>query len=577
MKKLKQFKILFRYLKEDKLLLIIYLIFSVLRYFEPLLNAFIWANAFEAISKGNERLFIIYLSCWSGLIIFCWVFLSLPIDLIYNKLEKKFMTNVNKDLYAKVSNLPAVAYEEIGVGEFINRMYTDPDRVLELLQKLIKLTCRLIIAIIIVVISFTISLTVGIELVVLCIIMFILSNIYYPKLKKINEDIKKDADEYVKVATQNITGIREIKALGIKDNINNRVFSRIDSLFNKQKHAGKNETFYFGINNMFYFTIQFIILFTLGHQYFKGFITLASFIVIEKYIWRIDDVVESLSEFGVCFNKVTVSLKRIDEILNNELYSDEKFGKKILKDNQYAIEFNNVFFKYRNDEELILKGLNMKLEPQQKIAIVGRSGEGKSTLFNLLLRYFDSVKGTIKINNINIKQLSEQSLRDNISIIRQTPYLFNTTIMDNFRIVKEDVTLEEVREVCKRAYIDDYIMSLPDKYETLIGEGGVNLSGGQKQRIAIARTLLKNTKVILFDEATSALDNESQEYIKKTIDNLVKDHTIIIVAHRLSTIMDADVIYCIENGQVSASGNHEELMKTSKMYKKLYSPEVLDF
>ncbi len=576
MKRLKHFKILFRYLKEDKLLFTIYLVFSILRYFEPLLNAFIWANALEAISKGNEKRFIIYLVCWSGVIILCWVLISLPVDLIYNKLEKKFMSNVNKDLYRKVSNLPAVAYEEIGVGEFINRMYTDPDRVLELLQKLIKLTCRLIIAIIIVVISFTISLSVGIELIILCVVMFVLSNIYYPKLKRINEDIKKEADEYVRVATQNISGIREIKALGIKGNINNRVFKRIDSLFNKEKEAGKNESIYYIINNLFYFTIQFVILFTLGHQYFQGLITFASFIVVEKYIWRIDEVVESLSEFGVSFNKVTVSLKRIDELIGNELYLDEQFGKRVLKGNNYEIEFNNVYFKYRDDEELILKGLTMNLKPNKKIAIVGKSGEGKSTLFNLLLRYFDSVKGTIKINDINIKQLSEKSLRDNISVIRQSPFLFNTTIMDNFKVVKEDVTLEEVREVCKKAYIDEYIMSLPNQYETLIGEGGVNLSGGQKQRIAIARTLLKNTKIILFDEATSALDNESQEYIKKTIDNLVKDHTIIIVAHRLSTIMDADVIYCIEKGRVSASGNHEELMKTSKLYKKLYSPEVLD-
>ncbi len=181
MKKLKHFKILFRYLKEDRLLLIIYLLFSILRHFEPLLNAFIWAKAFEAISKGDSHHFLIYLSCWSGIIIFCWVFLLIPTDLIYNKLEKKFMINVNKDLYAKVSNLPAVAYEEIGVGEFINRMYTDPDRVLELLKKLIKLTCRLVIALIIVIISFTISITVGIELVILCVIMFILSNIYYKK------------------------------------------------------------------------------------------------------------------------------------------------------------------------------------------------------------------------------------------------------------------------------------------------------------------------------------------------------------------------------------------------------------
>ena len=219
----------------------------------------------------------------------------------------------------------------------------------------------------------------------------------------------------------------------------------------------------------------------------------------------------------------------------------------------------------------------MKLEPNKKIAIVGRSGQGKSTLFNLLLRYFDSTKGSIKINGIDIKELSENSLRENISVIRQTPYLFNSSILDNFRLVNENVTLDEVREVCKKAYIDDYIMSLPDKYDTVIGEGGVNLSGGQKQRIAIARTLLKNTKVILFDEATSALDNESQEYIKKTIDDLVKTHTIIIVAHRLSTIMDADIIYVIDDGKVSDKGTHDELMKSSKMYKKLYSPEVLDF
>ena len=140
--------------------------------------------------------------------------------------------------------------------------------------------------------------------------------------------------------------------------------------------------------------------------------------------------------------------------------------------------------------------------------------------------------------------------------------------MDNFRIVKKDITLEEVRKVCKEAYIDDYIMSLPNKYETIIGEGGVNLSGGQKQRIAIARTLLIDTKVILFDEATSALDNESQEYIKSTIDNLVKDHTIIIVAHRLSTIEDADVINVIDKGRLADSGSHKELLEKSSIYRK---------
>ena len=187
-----------------------------------------------------------------------------------------------------------------------------------------------------------------------------------------------------------------------------------------------------------------------------------------------------------------------------------------------------------------------------------------------MLRYFDVNDGEILIDNVNINDLTEKSLRNNISIIRQNPFLFNLSIIENFQIVKSDVSLEEVRKVCRQAYLDDYIMSLPKQYDTIIGEGGVNLSGGQKQRLAIARTLLLNTKIILFDEATSALDNESQEYIKKTIDNLVHDHTIIIVAHRLSTIVDADIIYIIDKGKLVDSGTHSELMEKSTIYKNLY-------
>ena len=282
---------------------------------------------------------------------------------------------------------------------------------------------------------------------------------------------------------------------------------------------------------------------------------------------------ESISDFGVNFNKVTVSLKRLDELVNNKLYEDEQFGNVKLNKINGLIEFKDVKFKYREDEDYTLNGLNLVIEPNKKTAIVGRSGNGKSTIFNLLLRYFDTKEGIVTIDGVDIKDLTEESLRNNISIIRQTPFLFNVSILENFRYVKKNVTLKEVRRVCKEAYIDDYIMSLPNKYNTIIGEGGINLSGGQKQRIAIARTLLLNTKVILFDEATSALDNESQEYIKKTIDSLVKDHTIIIVAHRLSTIVDADVINVIDKGKLADSGTHDNLLKCSTVYKKLYTTE----
>ena len=172
--------------------------------------------------------------------------------------------------------------------------------------------------------------------------------------------------------------------------------------------------------------------------------------------------------------------------------------------------------------------------------------------------------------------MSEDSLRKNISVIRQEPFIFNRSIIDNFRLVDQDIDLETVRKYTKMAYLDDYIMSLPEQYNTILGESGVNLSGGQKQRLSIARTLAKNSKVILFDEATSALDNKSQEFIKKSIDNLVLDHTVIIVAHRLSTIIDADIIYVVDKGQVSEKGTHKELLKKSKIYKNLYETESLN-
>lgn len=574
MKAKNNFKILWHYLKDEKLKLIAYLTLVILTYIPALITSVLWGFALEHLTNMNFKMFLFFLVLWESLYILFYVVFSIPRDFLYNYLEIKFSKNVLKDLYHKITELPAIAFEEIGVGEFINRMITDPDRVMELLARLIKMTCRSVVIIIIFIIAIKTSWILGLEILVFGLTMGIISKKFFPKIKSTQEKIKKQSDDYVKSATENLTGIREIKALGIKKNIERRMYKNFDDLFIEQKKIKKYEVIYYNLNNLIYFILQFVILMTSGALFINGKMSLAIFIVIESYIWRIDDVVESISDFGINYNKVSVSLKRIDEIVNNRKYNDEKFGKKELKNTKGLIEFKNVEFKYTDEEELTLKGLDLKLEPNKKIAIIGRSGNGKSTIFNLLLRYFDATVGEILIDGINIKDLTEESLRNNISIIRQTPFLFNISILENFRIVKPNVTLEEVRDVCKKAYIDEYIMSLPEKYETIIGEGGVNLSGGQKQRIAIARTLLLNTKIILFDEATSALDNESQEYIKMTIDNLIKDHTIIIVAHRLSTIIDSDIIHIIDKGKLEESGTHKELLKKSKIYKSLYNTEM---
>ena len=573
MKKFSTFKILFHYLKDEKLKMFTYILLVLFTYIPSLVTAYFWGIALEALISKNFNEFVLYLAIWEGIYIFFYTILQIPRDTLYNYLEIKFTKNVSKDLYKKIDMLPAKAFEEIGVGEFINRLYTDPDRIMELLQKLIRLVCKALVVVVVLIVSFKISLLLGCEILIFGFIMGFISFKFFPKIKKTQESIKKESDNYVKVATENITGIREIKSLGIKKNIENNIFNILDNLFSHNKKIKKYEVIYYSLNNLTYFILQFIILFTAGYYTVTGKIAYSLFIVLETYIWRIDEVVESISDFGVNYNKVTVSLKRISEIVNNKLYDDEKFGDVVLENVKGDIQFTNVKFRYSEDEDYTLKGLNLKIVPNKKIAIVGRSGNGKSTLFNLLLRYFDATSGNITIDGVNICDLTEEDLRKNISIIRQTPFLFNLSIFDNFKLVKEDVTLEEVRKYCKEAYIDSYIMSLPDKYDTIIGEGGINLSGGQKQRLAIARTLLLNTKIILFDEATSALDNESQDYIKKTIDNLVKDHTIVIVAHRLSTIVDADVINVIDKGKLESTGTHEELLKKSKVYKNLYSNE----
>ena len=272
-------------------------------------------------------------------------------------------------------------------------------------------------------------------------------------------------------------------------------------------------------------------------------------------------------------------LKRYNPILKTihkeRKKEQDEFTSQVTESVRGIIEFKNVTFSYP-DEEVILKNFNLKLQPNQKIAIVGKSGQGNSTLFNLITRVFESNKGEILLDVVNIKNLTEQELRKQISIIRQEPFIFNRTIQDNFKLVDSKIKLKEIKEYSKVAYLDEYIMSLPEKYKTKLGEGGVNLSGGQKQRLSIARTLSKNSKIILFDEATSALDNSSQNYIKKAIDHLVKDHTVVIVAHRLSTIIDADIIYVVDGGKISASGKHDELLKKSKVYRTLYDTESIE-
>ncbi len=573
MKFIKIFKSLWRFFEEDKVRLILFVIISFVAAFQFLVYPYLYSKAVSFLFDKNFNEFLLFLSLWSGFGVIARFTIEIPQEYLRNKLEIKFIKKLNNELNKKIIDLPCDAHEKHGIGELSNRIQTDPDRIIDLIGKLIRFISRLITVLIIVVYSYFLSKILLIEILVFIVITVIISKHYNPKIKNIQKEIKTNQDDYSKHISQTLFGIREIKALGIKNIINKFTNKKVASLFKNHESIKLNElkydNFMWGMHDI----LEYTILFTCGYLFFKGIIPLESFVMFEMYLYRIHDVVESYSEYNINYNRVIVSMNRISEIVNNELYEDEKFGNKVLRNSKGLIEFKDVYFAYDNGRPT-LKGVNLIFNPNKKIAIVGRSGMGKSTIFNLLARFFDANKGIITIDGINIKDICEKSLRDNISVIRQDPYLFNMTVKENFKLINSRISLKAIRTACKKAFIDDYIMSLPDKYNTVIGEGGVNLSGGQKQRLAIARALAKNSKIILFDEATSALDNNSQSYIKQAIDELASSHTIIIIAHRLTTIIDADEIVVVHNGKVQDSGTHNYLIDNNDLYRKLYSGEL---
>ncbi|MCR4924006.1 MAG: ATP-binding cassette domain-containing protein, partial [Lachnospiraceae bacterium] len=221
----------------------------------------------------------------------------------------------------------------------------------------------------------------------------------------------------------------------------------------------------------------------------------------------------------------------------------------------------------------VLKEMSFTIKPGEMVALVGKSGCGKSTVLNLLCRLYDPDSGRILFDGEEVRTLTKEALRDNLTMVSQSPYIFNMTVRENLKVAKSDITDEEMKRVCVLACIDEDIEAMPEKYDSVIGEGGVNLSGGQRQRLAIARGLLKDYKVILFDEATSALDNITQAKIQKAIESIGKGRTIILIAHRLSTVINADRIMYMDDGNIIASGTHEELLEQCEQYRELYLEE----
>ena len=571
-KSIKEFKNIYKLIKEDKGKLIFAFICVFLSSMLSITNGWLQGKVTEEIVAKNLKASLIFLLIYFIIDILFNNFLSNIGVMISSRIEAKLSKKLSIMVYKKTLNLPAYAFEEKTSGELINRITSDTETLSNTFNSIIQTLINAFGCLLILIYIFFNSIVVGMEIVIFLIVIFAITKIFNPKIKKINQELKAKKDDYTALSAESIRGIREVKTLGIKKNLIGEISSLRELIYKKDTEDINLHRTYSIIMWVIKIFLESLVFATCVIGIYLGKTSLGFFMAMTWYVYKFTWLIDNLTSMNRMYQRLFVSIRRINEIIDNTLYEDDKFGTLSLKNIKGEIRFDNVSFGYPN-EEATLKDFSVSFAPNKKIAVVGKSGQGKSTLFNLITRIFDATSGNIYLDDVNLKDLSEESLRRNISIIRQEPFLFNRTIKENFTIVKPDITLSEIKKYCKMAYLDDYIESLPDKYDTKLGEGGVNLSGGQKQRLSIARALAKESKVILFDEATSALDNESQGYIKKVIDSLVKDHTIIIIAHRLSTIIDSDIIYVVDDGRVSCFGTHESLLKTSKIYKSLYESE----
>ena len=569
MKNIKEFKTLFNFVKEYKTKLIIASIMIFISGICDIFTGYLNGGVVTEITKLNIKGALIYLGIYFAIeIIVGGILIHVSNSILY-KIESAITRKLGYYTYVKALNLPAVAYEELSSGEVINRINNDADSLSFTFGRLLGMISSLVASLITIVYVFANSWIVGIEILIFLLLLLLILKKYNPLLKNIHKERKNEQDKFTSLTTESIRGIREIKTLGIKNNLISDMADIIKIIYKKSETEIDIQKRFNILTRLLKTCLEVGTFVTCVILVYYNKVSLTFFIAMTYYIYRYMWLIENINDLTQNYQKFSVSISRVNDILENKLYDDVKYGNFNLDKVKGIIEFKNVSFSYPK-EDTTLKNFNLVIEPHKKVAIVGSSGQGKSTLFNLITRIFDVNEGSILIDNINILDLTEESLRKHISIIRQEPFIFNRTIKENFEIIDNNITLDKIRKYTKMAYLDDYIMSLPKQYDTLLGEGGVNLSGGQKQRLSIARTLSKKSEIILFDEATSALDNKSQEYIKKSIDNLVKDHTIVIVAHRLSTIIDADIIHVVDDGKIIASGTHEQLLKKCKKYKELY-------
>jgi ATP-binding cassette subfamily B protein len=384
---------------------------------------------------------------------------------------------------------------------------------------------------------------------------------------------KRNREQIAEINAQiedNLSGIRVVKSFA-NENIEKKKFKKgndgfLDAKRNSYRYMGGYQA---GLG-AFTLLIQIVVLVAGAVFITKGIVNVTDLITFLLYISIFTEPVRTLIDFTEQFQNGYTGFERFMEIMNIEPDIKDRQNAVDMKNVRGDIEFENVTFRYEENTEKVLNHVNLSVKAGSYMALVGSSGAGKSTLCSLIPRFYDVTSGCIRIDGTDVRDFRLKSLRSHIGIVQQEVYLFVGTIYDNIRYGKPDATREEVIQAAKNANAHEFIMSMPDGYETDIGQRGIKLSGGQKQRISIARVFLKNPPILIFDEATSALDNESEKVVQESLEVLAKNRTTFVIAHRLSTIRNAEKILVLTENGIEESGSHEELMAADGIYKNLY-------
>ena len=479
--------------------------------------------------------------------------------------------NIQMELASQMLRIETKTMNKNSSGMFTERMSSDVSTMADIFVTLTYYVTNLIKSIGVLLAVFFINKFIFLLYLLIVIILYI--GLYYKSkdIEKIKRENRKIDDEVMGFSSELVRGSKDIKLLNAETSFLKRMNRELKKLNDSDYNYDMAWQKYRFVDRSLWDLSDFIVMAAGILFLVTGNLSIPTMLVIVNYrsdILRLSDSLESLIEN---VKKYMVSSERVFEIIEDK-YPKEKFGDKHINKLKGYIEFKDVTFGYGGEN--ILKNMSFQIKPNETVAFVGKSGVGKTTIYNLISKLYSADSGKVLLDGTHIEELDRETIRKNISVISQNPYIFNMSIKDNLKVIKEDVTDDEIVSACKMAELHNFIISQKDGYDTVVGESGITLSGGQSQRLAIARALIKNTEIILFDEATSALDNETQSKIQSAINSMQGTYTILIIAHRLSTVINADKIFLIADGKVSDIGTHEELLKNNEDYRKMYELEL---